>query len=70
MPGSVRERPMATNDSFAGIFRRNLCRAFLLAMQKVEGSNPFSRSLGSGSAEPHTTVSLPEVADFVTASLA
>ena len=29
-------------------------------MQKVEGSNPFSRSLGSGSTE---------VADFVTASL-
>jgi Domain of unknown function (DUF1731) len=40
----------------------------LLAMQKVEGSNPFSRSLGSGSTEPQT-VSLSEVADFVTASL-
>ena len=40
----------------------------LLAMQKVVGSNPISRSLGSGSTEPQT-VSLSEVADFVTASL-
>ena len=31
----------------------------LLAMQKVEGSSPFSRSLGSGSAGPQTVSRCP-----------
>jgi Domain of unknown function (DUF1731) len=53
---------------FAGNLRTERGKHVLLAMQKVEGSNPFSRSLGSGSTEPQT-VSLSEVADFVTASL-
>ena len=44
-----------------------ICRRFcilgaadlLLAMQKVEDSNPFSRSLGSGSTEPQTASRSP-----------
>ena len=56
------------NGLFAALFGAGREVRVLLAMQKVEDSNPFSRFLGSGSTEPQT-VSLSEVADFVTASL-
>src|SRR5215208_3752490 len=42
----------ANTGRFAGVFGMTCEREQLLAMQKVEGSNPFSRSFRSGSTEP------------------
>jgi hypothetical protein len=43
MPGIAAWRAGATNGSFAGLFGTRPGARVLLAMQKVEGSNPFSR---------------------------
>src|SRR5215207_3266320 len=44
---------------FAGNLRIQQGKHVLLAMQKVEGSNPFSRSFRSGSTEPQTASRWP-----------
>jgi hypothetical protein len=43
MPGFAARRGGAENGSFAGPFNSGREAGVLLAMQKVEGSNPFSR---------------------------
>jgi hypothetical protein len=53
-PGSSTRCPQVERSPFPATLRPESVRQRLLAMQKVEGSNPFSRSLGSGSTEPQT----------------
>jgi hypothetical protein len=43
MPGFASRRGGSENDSFAGSFSTGWEAGVVLAMQKVEGSNPFSR---------------------------
>jgi hypothetical protein len=45
--------PTPENRAFAWNIRAERETHVLLAMQKVEGSNPFSRFGGPGSTEPH-----------------